>query len=311
MKPKVYIDGRYGTTGLKIYERLKNRKDLELLMIPSILRKDEETRKEYINNSDLVFLCLPDDAAKEAVKLIINPKTKIIDTSTAHRNSNGWTYGFPELSYNLKETIKNSSKVANPGCHATGFISIVKPLLDMEIIDKDIPLTSWSLTGYSGGGKKMIKEYETKGRDKELLSPRLYGLDGNHKHLTEMTKITGLIKPPVFNPIVADYYEGMEVAVPIHKEFLNGYTAEQVSMKLFQFYRNTSLISVNPEPVLAGYMGSNNLSGKDTLEITVTGNSERLTIISRFDNLGKGASGAAVQNMNFLLGFKETEGLII
>lgn len=311
MKPRVYIDGKSGTTGLKIHDRLKGRDDLEILLIPEELRRDRETRKEYMNGSDLVFLCLPDDAAREAVTLIENPDTKVIDTSTAHRLSEGWVYGFPELSYDLREKIKGSKRVANPGCHATGFISIVRPLIDMGIIDRDTPLTSWSLTGYSGGGKKMIEEYEGEERNEELLSPRLYGLNGNHKHIPEMTAVSGLNLPPVFNPIVADYYEGMEVSLPLHRSFVNGFTASQVAEKLFQFYRNTDLISVNPEPVREGFLGSNSFAGKDSLEIYVTGNDDRITVVARFDNLGKGASGAAVENMNLLLGFNETEGLIL
>ena len=311
MKPRVFIDGREGTTGLQISDRLKSREDIELLLIDEDKRKDPEERKKLINLADLVFLCLPDKAAIEAVTLLDkeNKHTKIIDASTAHRTNPDWAYGFSELSYEYREKIINSQFVANPGCHATGVISVVYPLVELGIIDKSTLLTAFSLTGYSGGGKKMIAEYEADDKPEEYLAPRAYGLSQEHKHIPEIVKVCGLDTAPVFLPIVDDYYKGMETTVMLHREMLKGFTAQQICDMLFEKYRNKSLISVIPQVVTTGMLSANTFCGKDTLEITVCGNDERITVISRFDNLGKGASGAAVQNMNLMLGFKETEGL--
>lgn len=309
MLPKIYIDGEAGTTGLQIYERLGKRSDIELLTISKELHRDTEERKRLMNMADLVFLCLPDAAAADAVSLIENPATKVIDASTVHRTDPGWDYGFPELSYASREAIVHSKRVANPGCHASGFISIVYPLIQLGIVRPDAPLTAWSLTGYSGGGKKMIADYESSERDKALYAPRLYGLNGNHKHLPEMQKVCGLSEAPVFSPIVDNYYKGMEVGVPLHKSLVNGFTINQICDMLFAYYRNTAMVSVTPEVVTGGLLSANEYAGTNRLNISVCGNEDRITIVSRFDNLGKGASGAAVQNMNLMLGFRETESL--
>lgn len=309
MLPKVFIDGQAGTTGLQICQRLGERTDLQLLTISDELHRDVAERKRLMNEADLVFLCLPDAAAIEAVSLIENPDTRVIDASTAHRTHPDWDYGFPELSYDRRNSIIHSKRVANPGCHASGFISIAYPLVKLGIVNADAPLTAWSLTGYSGGGKKMIADYEADGKPEELFAPRLYGLNGSHKHLPEMQTVCGLAQPPVFNPIVDDFYKGMEVAVPLHASLLNGYTASQIRDMLFEFYRNTAMVSVAEGVADSGMLAANTLAGSDRMVLSVTGNDERMTIVSRFDNLGKGASGAAVQNMNLMLGFEETAGL--
>lgn len=309
MKPKVYIDGSSGTTGLQIFDRLGSRDDIELLTIAPELHRDVAERKRLLNEADLVFLCLPDDAAREAVPLIENPDTRVIDASTAHRTNPDWAYGFPELSYEHREAVIHSKRVANPGCHASGFISIAYPLVKLGIVNADLPLTAWSLTGYSGGGKKMIAQYEKEGRAPEFDAPRQYGLNGNHKHLPEMQKVCGLKYKPVFNPIVDDYYKGMEVGVPLHKVQVNGFTAENIKDMLFEYYRNTTFVDVDTKLRTEGFLSANQYAGTNQLCITVCGNDDRITITSRFDNLGKGASGAAVQNMNLMLGFAETAGL--
>lgn len=309
MKPKIYIDGQAGTTGLQIYDRLGKRDDIELLLISDELHRDVEERKKFMNEADLVFLCLPDAAAIEAVDLVENPNTKIIDASTAHRTNPAWDYGFPELSFEHREHIIHSKRVANPGCYASGFISIVYPLVKLGIIDPGTPLTSWGLSGYSGGGKNMITAYESKEKGNELFAPSHYALSGDHKHIPEMQVICGLEKKPVFNPIVDDYYKGMEVAVPLHKEFLNGYSASQIADMLFEYYRNTCNVTVHQGVQNDGKFYANAMAGTNKIELFVTGNDERVTIAALLDNLGKGASGAAVQNMNLMLGFEENKGL--
>ncbi|MBQ9066976.1 MAG: N-acetyl-gamma-glutamyl-phosphate reductase, partial [Clostridia bacterium] len=306
---QVYIDGSAGTTGLQIYERLGARDDITLLTISPELHRDVAERKRLLNEADLVFLCLPDAAAIEAVGLIENPDTRVIDASTAHRVSPDWDYGFPELSYEMRDAIVHSKRVANPGCYASGFISIVYPLVKLGIVDADTPLTAWGLSGYSGGGKKMIASYESPEKGEELFAPCHYALNGDHKHIPEMMTVCGLTKKPVFNPIVDDYLKGMEVAVPLHQEFLNGYTADQIHGMLFEYYRNAANVSVDPERTTGGTFYANALAGTDQLILHVTGNDERVTVTAHLDNLGKGASGAAVQNMNLMLGFDETAGL--
>ena len=310
MKPKVYIDGKEGTTGLQIYERLSARGDIDLLLIDEEKRKDTAERKKLMNAADLVFLCLPDKAAMEAVDLIENPAVRVIDASTAHRTAPGWVYGFPELGSEQKNAIVHAGRVANPGCHATGFLSIAAPLVKLGILPTGYPVTVYSLTGYSGGGKKMIAQYEEAARDTALDAPRIYGLNLRHKHLPEMQKIAGLEFPPVFNPVVDDYYKGMATSLMLHNRLLNGSpTAENIAEALAGFYAGQPLVSVVPfggqEPMLS----ANKLAGKDTLAITVCGHEEQTMITAQFDNLGKGASGAAVQNMNLMLGFEETTGL--
>lgn len=313
MKPVIFIDGREGTTGLQIYDRLTPRQDIELLLIDEEKRKDPAERKKCLNAADLVFLCLPDEAAREAVAMIDNPNTRVIDASTAHRTAPGWAYGFAELSKLHRAQICESMRVSNPGCHATGFISIVYPLVGMGILPADTPLSCFSLTGYSGGGKKMIAQYEAAEKAESLYSPGLYGLTQAHKHLPEMQKLCGLKKPPVFTPIVDDYYKGMAATVPLHRSQLTGEaTLHQVWQALADHYAGEKLVHVAPEGSAdaGSKLYGNARAGDNGLTLVAAGNDERFTITALFDNLGKGASGAAVQNMNIMLGFEETAGLL-
>ena len=299
---KIFIDGSAGTTGLKIYERLISRKDIQLLTLSEETRKDINARRDALNNADIAFLCLPDDAARESVSLVSNETTAIIDTSTAHRVSPDWVYGLPELE-GQREKISASKRIANPGCHATGFIALAAPLVEAGIIAKNEPLTCFSLTGYSGGGKKMIAQYEDDKRDALLDAPRQYGLSQTHKHLPEMTKISGLEVPPVFCPIVAPFYSGMEVTVSLHAKNI------QAVKDCYADYYHDGVIHFTENADEGGFMSAGKFSGRDDMEISVYGNDERIILVSRFDNLGKGASGAAIQNMNILLGINESEGL--
>ena len=311
-KPKVFIDGQEGTTGLQIHERLAGREDIELLVIDPDKRKDLTERKRLINEADLVFLCLPDAAAVEAVGLIENSRTRVIDASTAHRTAPGWVYGFPELYKDPAQTLGAARFVANPGCHATGFLSAVAPLVSMRILPKDYPITCFSLTGYSGGGKKMIAQYESQDKGEELYSPRVYGTTLKHKHLPEMQRISGLDNPPVFTPVVDDYYKGMATTVFFHNRYLVGQpTAKELSLILMTYYAGQPLVSVAPYTEEGTFLAANALAGTDRLELTVSGHEGQSIITARFDNLGKGASGAAVQNMNLMLGFEETCGLAL
>lgn len=310
MKPVVFIDGREGTTGLQIYDRLTPRTDITLLQIDEDKRKDPAERKKCLNAADLVFLCLPDEAAREAVAMIDNPNTRVIDASTAHRTAPGWDYGFPELSPQHKEAICRSKRVANPGCHASGFISIVYPLVQLGLIPADYPLCAYSLTGYSGGGKKLIAEYEDPNRDPRHTSARIYGTTLHHKHLPEMVHVCGLSAAPVFQPILGDYIQGMATTLMLRNDTLpGGPTAYNIYNVLESYYAGQTFVSVAPfggdEPVIY----SNTLVGTNQLRLIVCGHEEQTTITALFDNLGKGASGAAVQNMNLMLGFEETAGL--
>lgn len=305
---KVFIDGKAGTTGLRIYERLSERSDIELMLLPDEKRKDVEARREALNTCDIAFLCLPDAAAIESVGLIENEKVRVLDTSTAHRTNPDWAYGFPELSPTHREKIKNSNRIAVPGCHASGFISLVYPLVEAGAISPDTLLTCHSLTGYSGGGKKMIAEYEDAEPDVALESPRQYGLTQNHKHLKEMKAITGINAFPAFCPIVADYYSGMLVTVPLFKEQLNGVTIEDIK-KIYADKYHSDIVKYKDEIGENGFICSNKLSFNDSMEIFVEGNEGRILLMSRYDNLGKGASGAAIQNMNILLETDEKTGL--
>ena len=309
MKPKVYIDGKDGTTGLQIYDRLSVRSDIDLLLIDEEKRKDPAERKKLMDAADIVFLCLPDAAAVEAVALVENPDTRIIDASTAHRTSPDWDYGFPELSAERRAAIRKSKRVANPGCHATGFISAVYPLVAMGLLPKDVCLSAFSLTGYSGGGKKMIAQYEAADKDAALFAPCPYGMGQTHKHLPEMQKVCGLTNKPVFTPIVDDYYKGMATTVPFHMSQMNGVsTLAEVRQKLADYYAGQTLVHV-ADTTDTAKLYANAQAGKDTLVLYVAGNDGQFTITALFDNLGKGASGAAVQNMNLMLGFAETTGL--
>ena len=310
MKTKVYIDGQSGTTGLQIYDRIGQREDLELLRIPEELRHDPDERKKYLNSADIVFLCLPDEGAREAVSFIDNPNVRVIDASTAHRTNPDWTYGYPELSKAQREAIRTSKRVANPGCHATGFISTTAPLVAMGVIPKDYPMSCYSLTGYSGGGKKMIAEYEAEGRSELLDAPGIYGLNLQHKHLPEMQTVTGLAYPPVFMPIVDDYYKGMATTIMLQNRLLPDQpSAEEICAKLADYYRNEHFVSVVPFGENDSKLYANKLAGTNRLEIVVCGHEEQTTVTALFDNLGKGASGAAVQNMNIMLGLPEETGL--
>ena len=309
LKPKVYIDGKEGTTGLQIYDRLTERDDIELLLIDEDKRKDTEERRKLLNAADIAFLCLPDAAAREAVALVENPNTRIIDASTAHRTAPGWVYGFPELKKGQREAIADAKRVANPGCHATGFISAAYPLLAAGVLPADVPLTCFSLTGYSGGGKKMIAQYEAPDRGDELSAPCPYGLAQTHKHLPEMQKICGLTTAPVFVPVVDDYYKGMATTIMLHTSQLKGVTTLAAVRQIFEdHYAGQSLVHV--ETAEAGKLYANAKAGDNDLTIVVAGNDQQFTVTALFDNLGKGASGAAVQNMNILLGLPETTGLV-
>ena len=310
MKTKVYIDGQSGTTGLQIYDRIGQREDLELLRIPEELRHDPEERKKYLNSADIVFLCLPDEGAREAVSFIDNPNVRVIDASTAHRTNPDWTYGYPELSKAQRAAIRTSKRVANPGCHATGFISTTAPLVAMGVIPKDYPMSCYSLTGYSGGGKKMIAEYEAEGRSELLNALGIYGLNLQHKHLPEMQTVTGLAYPPVFMPVVDDYYKGMATTIMLQNRLLPGQpSAEEICAKLADYYRDEHFVSVVPFGENDSKLYANKLAGTNRLEIVVCGHEEQTTVTAVFDNLGKGASGAAVQNMNIMLGLPEETGL--
>ena len=304
---KIFIDGSAGTTGLRIRERLADRKELELLILPDELRKDNAARAEMLNKCDISFLCLPDAAAKEAVSLITNPDTVVIDTSTAHRTAENWTYGMPELS-GLRGQIASSTRIANPGCHASGFIALVRPLVESGIIRKDSALSCFSLTGYSGGGKKMIAEYEDENRSPLLDAPRIYALPQAHKHLPEMAKLCGLTKEPVFSPVVASYYSGMEVSVTVTRDMISC-SLDDIKTAYHDYYK-TGLIRYD-DSTEDGFISAAAFSGRDDMVVAAFGNDDRITLISRFDNLGKGASGAAIQNMNICLGLDEAEGLVI
>ncbi len=314
-KPKIYIDGQEGTTGLRIFERFAGRDDIEILTIDPALRKDADERKKLINASDITFLCLPDAAAKEAVSFVENENVRIIDASTAHRVNPDWAYGFPELSAAHREAIATGKRIANPGCHATGFVSLVYPLVAAGILPKESAVPCFSLTGYSGGGKKMIAQYGDEGRDVALDSPRIYGLTHSHKHLPEMQKVCGLDHAPLFSPIVADYYAGMLVSVPLMAEQLRGVSSlAQLHECYADAYAGQKMVKVMPlsaQADVGGFLAANGCAGWDGLEIYVAGNDERMMVCARFDNLGKGASGAAVQSMNIMLGCDEATGLNI
>lgn len=303
---KIFVDGSAGTTGLRIFERLSDRPELELIRLTEDLRKDPAARADAICRADIAFLCLPDAAAIESVALAGDADTKIIDTSTAHRTHSDWAYGFPELS-GKRETIMASKRIANPGCHASGFIALVAPLIEGDLLRADAKLTCFSLTGYTGGGKGMIAGYESQERDPLLDAPRQYALGQEHKHLKEMKHLCGLKTAPIFCPIVADFPCGMEVTVPLFASDVNG-SIEQVRECLKTYYQS-GLVHYADAADESGFLSASAFAGRDDMQVTVCGNEERMTLIARFDNLGKGASGAAVQNMNILLGVDESMGL--
>ena len=314
-KTKIFIDGSEGTTGLRIYDRFKVRDDVELLSIDYDLRKDPQERARLINSSDITFLCLPDAAARESVSLIENENVRIIDTSTAHRTESGWAYGFPELSAAHRNAIRDGKRVAVPGCHATGFISVVYPLVAGGILPEDYPISAFSLTGYSGGGKKMRGQYSATFRELELDAPREYALTQQHKHLKEMKAVTGLKRLPLFSPIVADYYSGMVVSVPLYTDYFSQCKNPKELTEFYaDYYKGEKFIAVdetNGANLYGGMLAGNTLAGWDGLKIYVTGNDERVVVSAQFDNLGKGASGAAIQCLNIMLGCDEAKGLEI
>jgi len=313
MSLKIFIDGKEGTTGLRIFERLESRPDLTMLTLPDELRKDPEARREMIHAADIAVLCLPDAAARESVALAAGSNTRILDTSTAHRIADGWAYGFAELSAAHRDGIINGQYVAVPGCHASGFVSLITPLVAAGLLPKDAALSCFSLTGYSGGGKKMIAQYEDDGRTSDLDSPRQYGLTQIHKHIPEMTHVPGLLVKPIFAPVVADFYSGMEVTVPLHKSQLAaGVSISDLLDCLKAHYSNSPVVKVlgqDDVTAMGGFVPSNALSGKDSMQLMVLGNEDRIQLVSLFDNLGKGSSGAALQCLNLMTGVDETLGL--
>ena len=320
MSYKIFIDGKEGTTGLKIFERFENRKDLEILLIDEDKRKDANERKRLINESDYTFLCLPDAAAIEAVSLCENPNTIIIDASTAHRTNPAWAYGFPELSKEHRHNVETSHRIAVPGCYASGFNALVYPLVKSGILPADYPVVCHAVSGYSGAGKKAIAQYGDENRDFQLESPRLYALTQEHKHLPEMQKVSGLTFKPAFSPYICDYFSGMSVSIPLHIRMLNsskgsiGHASCQEICDMFKaHYEGSKFVKVADfmgENILEeSFIPANTLSGTNNMQIFICGNEERVTITSRFDNLGKGASGAAVQCMNISMGVDEGLGL--
>lgn len=306
---KVFIDGSAGTTGLRIYERLSARDDVEILTLSDEKRKDPSARKEMLFKADIAFLCLPDDAAREAVALAEGSDVVIIDASTAHRTLPDWAYGFPELSKAHEEKILSSKRIAVPGCHASGFIALVYPLIEAGILPKASLLSCHSITGYSGGGKKMIADYESEDRSALLSAPRQYGLTQQHKHLKEMKGITGIENPPCFSPIVSDFYSGMTVTVPLFRSQIKG-SLDEIK-EVYKAKYSSELVAYVESADESGFISGAALSGKDSMKITVAGNEERILLIACYDNLGKGASGAAIECMNMVLGADKTKGLVL
>lgn len=304
---KVFIDGSAGTTGLRIHDRLALRNDIELITLTDEKRKDPSCRKEAVNSADIAFLCLPDDAAREAVSFIENDTTVVIDTSTAHRTEPLWAYGFPELSDKHLEKIKSSGRIAVPGCHASGFIALIYPLVEKGILSPDTLLSCYSLTGYSGGGKKMIGEYESEEREVLLDAPRIYGLTQQHKHLKEMKAVTGINNAPAFLPVVSDFYSGMAVSVPLFASQING-SIDDIKKAYCEKY-TWGMVSYKESIDNGGFLSAGTFSGKDTMTVSAYGNDERITLEAVYDNLGKGASGAAIECMNIVLGAEPSYGL--
>ena len=308
---KIFIDGKAGTTGLRIYERLESRNDIEIILLSDDERKDPAARKRALNECDIAFLCLPDDAARESVSMIENDKVVVIDTSTAHRTLDGWCYGFPELSAELDEKLKHAKRIAVPGCHASGFIALVKPLIDAGFISSEELLTCHSITGYSGGGKKMIADYADADRDGLLDAPRQYGITQSHKHLKEMQAITGLKNAPIFCPIVSDFYSGMMVTVPIFASQLkNGKSIDDIK-HLFADKYTSEIVKYEEALDDAGFISAAKLKDSDAMRVTVAGNSDRILLVAVYNNLGKGASGAAIECMNVVLEQDKTLALDI
>ena len=309
---KIFIDGKDGTTGLKIYKRFESRNDIELLLIDSDKRKDAKERAKLINESDITFLCLPDAASIEAVSLVENDRVKIIDTSTAHRTLPDWAYGFAELSCEHREKIASSNRIAVPGCYASGFNSIVYPLIKSGFISSDYDIACFAMSGYTGAGKKGIAQYEDSDRDAELDSPRIYALTQEHKHLREMKTISGLSKEPLFSPIICDYPQGMVVSIPLYTNSMSKkYTKQDIYEMFSEHYGSSDIVKVRKLGYTEGMIASNTFANRDDMEIEINGNDDRIIITSRFDNLGKGASGAEIQCMNIAMGIDEKTGLNI
>ena len=311
---KIFIDGGYGTTGLRIHDRLKKRADIQLLSLKEEEKKDKEKRKAIYAQADIVFLCLPDDASREAVAMAEGMDTIIIDTSTAHRTDERFVYGFPELSKERRAAIAAAKRIASPGCHASGFIALVYPLIEKGILRKSAMLSFFSLTGYSGGGRKMIEQYEDKKRDASLDSPRQYALGQEHKHLKEMKALTGLEREPIFSPIVSSFYSGMQVCIPIFKEQLNfDFDVNDIKNAYKEKYKGPVVNYIDDIKAICedGFIPANLYQDKDNMGIFVSGNEERILLIAAYDNLGKGASGAAIECMNIAMGVDETTGLNI
>lgn len=310
----MFVDGQHGTTGLKIHERLSGRKDIEVIEIPESKRKYPETKKKLLNEADIVFLCLPDDAARESVSLIENNSVCVIDGSTAHRVTEGWVYGLPELKKEQRTLIKKSKRIAVPGCHATGFVLMLYPLVAQGIVGPDYPVSCHAVAGYSGGGKAMIADYANENAPDYIKNPRPYSLALNHKHVPEMTKIVGLARPPIFAPTVVNVYNGEIISIPLVPRYLKKQlSATDVRDVLAEYYDGEQFIKVMPYPcddfLKNGFMTFTDCNGTNNLEIFVSGGKDRILLSARYDNLGKGASGAAVQNMNIILGLDETTGL--
>lgn len=305
---KVFVDGQAGTTGLRIAQMLSARDDISLITVDPALRKDPKIRKAMLNDADAAFLCLPDEAAREAAAMVENDTVIVIDASTAHRTSTGWDYGFAELSSARRAAIAASKRISVPGCHATGFIALVYPLVRQGVLSPDSLISCHSITGYSGGGSKMIAEYEAPERLPSLNSPRQYALGLTHKHLPEMMKNTGLSHPPVFNPIVCDFFAGMAVSVPLHTTQMQTPMGRgELQAMLEAFYDGQRYVQVRDLPP-NGFLSSNEAVGTNELHLYVGGNDEQVTLISVLDNLGKGAAGAAMQCMNIAMGLHETAG---
>jgi N-acetyl-gamma-glutamyl-phosphate reductase len=314
MKKTVFVDGQHGTTGFKIHERLSGRTDIEVIEIPEDKRKDPQTKKKLINEADIVFLCLPDDAARESVSLITNSAVRVIDGSTAHRVAAGWVYGLPEFKKEQRAFIKNAARVAVPGCHATGFILMLYPLVVRGIVGPDYPVTCHAVAGYSGGGRALIADYEKPGAPEDMKHPRPYALGLNHKHVPEMTKFAGLTRSPVFAPTVVNVHSGEVISIPLIADYLKKQlSAAEIREALADYYAEELFIKVMPYPadnyLKNGYLTFTDCNGTNNLEIFVFGNKDRILLSARYDNLGKGASGAAVQNMNIMLGIEESTGL--
>jgi N-acetyl-gamma-glutamyl-phosphate reductase len=314
MKKTIFIDGQHGTTGLKIHERLKARDDIQIVEIPQEKKKDPDVKRQYLNGADIVFLCLPDDAARESVAMVTNPSVCLIDGSTAHRTAEGWVYGLPELNPTQRDAIRSSNRICVPGCHATGFVLLLYPLIAKGIVSRDYPVSAFSISGYSGGGKSMIAEYQVQNLSEDMKNPRPYSLKLSHKHVPEMQKIPGLAYPPVFFPTVANFYNGEVISIPFFKRLLDKKMSSKDIFSFYQdYYQGEQFVSIMPYPSDAvlkkGFLTLTQCNDTNKAELFVFGDDEKTVVTARFDNLGKGASGAAVQNLNIKIGVAENTGL--